>query len=307
MLLHHFVQKPTFEWTFLFEKCYAGIEQSLEDGVKKNASFNVEYFADGAQFVVERSPSIDFVITLGGDGTILNVSFMFQSTVPPILSFNFGSLGFLTYFAFENYAETLDLLLENKLPTLQRTRIHCKLHKADGGTMPAAECHVLNEMTIERGPNSNMVMIDAHQNNAYLTTIHADGVIVATPTGSTAYSLSAGGCLVHPAVASVIVTPICPHTLSFRPMVLPAMLRLRLSVAAASRSTAWITCDSRSKMELGRGDVLEIASSAHDVPCFVPPGANHASNDEWFNSLSRCLAWNVKTNYSNASSPFYAQ
>ena len=135
--------------------------------------------------------SADFIICLGGDGTLLNAAFRFQKQVPPILAFNFGSLGFLTYFSFEDNVKIFQDLMQNNLSILKRSRIKCTIHKYNSATKlySSFEYHALNEILIERGPSSFLVMVDVFQNSHFLTCVHSDGLILATPTGSTAYSV----------------------------------------------------------------------------------------------------------------------
>jgi len=123
-----------------------------------------------------------------------------------------------------------------------------------------------------------------------MTTVQADGLCVATPTGSTAYSLSAGGSLVHPEIPAILISPICPHTLSFRPMLLPDSMELRICVPYNSRSTAWASFDGRGRVELKQGDHIKITASKYPFPTVC---ADKQSTD-WFHSISRTLKWNER-------------
>ena len=115
---------------------------------------------------------------------------------------------------------------------------------------------ILNDIVIDRGTSSSMVELDCYIDSAFLTTVHADGLIIATPTGSTAYSMSAGGSMVHPLTPSILMTPICPHTLSFRQMLLPDSTVLRIQVSENSRCAAAISFDGQFKDRLNKGDML---------------------------------------------------
>jgi len=123
-----------------------------------------------------------------------------------------------------------------------------------------------------------------------MTTVQADGLTVSTPTGSTAYSLSAGGSLVHPEIPALLITPICPHTLSFRPMLLPDSMELRICVPYNSRSTAWASFDGRGRVELKQGDHIKVTASKYPFPTVC---ADKQSTD-WFHSISRTLKWNER-------------
>jgi NAD+ kinase len=123
-----------------------------------------------------------------------------------------------------------------------------------------------------------------------MTTVQADGLVVATPTGSTAYSLSAGGSLVHPEIPAILISPICPHTLSFRPMLLPDTMELRICVPFNSRSTAWASFDGRGRVELKQGDHIKVTASKYPFPTVC---ADKQSTD-WFHAISRTLKWNER-------------
>lgn len=119
-------------------------------------------------------------------------------------------------------------------------------------TAPMQTYHVLNEIIVDRGPSSNMSMLELFGDERHLTTVQADGLCIATATGSTAYSLSAGGTLTHPDMQCTLVTPICPHTLSFRPMLLPSSISIRIVVPFGSRHSAYCRFDGRNRIELKR-------------------------------------------------------
>lgn len=123
-----------------------------------------------------------------------------------------------------------------------------------GGKQPAANILVLNEVVIDRGPSPYLSNIDLFLDGKHITSVQGDGLIISTPTGSTAYSGSAGGSMVHPSVPCIMVTPICPHSLSFRPIVVPAGVELKISISPDSRNTSWVSFDGRNHQELLHGD-----------------------------------------------------
>jgi NAD+ kinase len=177
----------------------------------------------------------DLVLTLGGDGTVLYTSWLFQRIVPPILSFSLGSLGFLTNFEYRQYKESLNAIMGDEgMRVNMRMRFTCTVYRAPApGTADAIEAEqfeVLNELVIDRGPSPYVSNLELYGDGELLTVVQADGCIFSTPTGSTAYSLSAGGSLVHPDIPAILLTPICPHTLSFRPMLLNDSMALRIAV-----------------------------------------------------------------------------
>lgn len=147
---------------------------------------------------------------------------------------------------------------------------------------------VLNDVVIDRGGASSLTNLEIFADGVFVTRVQADGLILATPTGSTAYSAGAGGALVHPSVAAILLTPVCPHALSFRPAVLPATIRLRVVVAAASRASAVVSFDGRSRVTLSAGDALAVTASRWPVTTVDLAGGAA----DWFGALSGCLRWN---------------
>ena len=257
----------------------------------------------------------DLVLTLGGDGTVLYTSWLFQRIVPPILSFSLGSLGFLTNFPFENYRTTLDHIMEGAgMRVNMRMRFTCTVYRANHhgrvssrssdtssssrsgsisypSLIEDAQFEVLNELVIDRGPSPYVSNLELYGDTHLLTIIQADGCIISTPTGSTAYSLSAGGPLTHPSIPGILLTPICPHTLSFRPMVLSDTLCLRICVPRNSRSTAYASFDGKGRVELRRGDEVRVEAGRYPFPTVVGEGG---TGGEWFESVRRALRWNTR-------------
>ncbi len=281
---------------------------------------------------------IDLVLTLGGDGTVLFTSWLFQRIVPPILSFSLGSLGFLTPFDFAQYRERLNQVMGGTPGGFQATSIPSTpindgvLNKAaetakdvvsDAGmrvnlrmrftctvfrnnqsrrfssmsstkliplssAVESEKFEVLNELVIDRGPSPYVSNLELFGDDTLLTVIQADGVIFSTPTGSTAYSLSAGGSLVHPDIPAILLTPICPHTLSFRPMLLNDTMALRIAVPRASRATAYCSFDGKGRIELKQGDYVTITASKYPFPTVI------GGKLEWIDSVSRTLRWNTR-------------
>ncbi|KAI8065205.1 ATP-NAD kinase-like domain-containing protein [Gongronella butleri] len=347
----------------------------------------------------------DFVITLGGDGTVLFTSWLFQNFVPPVIPFHLGSLGFLTPFNFDHYDRYLANAMDNgvrlnlrgrlcctvyrrvpdpdqhhvsqgddarvKLRNIKRNTItgkitvggwckkagkkkvnkfgeldgmlidehgharcqkdgdhdhhhaddHDTTHDAEDGlsttdddeedyedeeesddglevrrrvpcftTVPVQRYHVINDLVVDRGPSPYVSQLELFGDDRHLTTVQADGLAISTPTGSTAYSLSAGGSLTHPEIHAILITPICPHTLSFRPTLVPDSMELRICVPYNSRSTAWASFDGRGRVELRQGDHIKVTASKHPFPTVCKE--DQAS--DWFNSLQNCLHWNKR-------------
>lgn len=237
---------------------------------------------------------VDFVACLGGDGVILHASNLFRGAVPPVVSFNLGSLGFLTSHNFEDFRQDLKQVIcgNNTMDGVYitlRMRLRCEIYR-NGKAMPGKVFDVLNEVVVDRGSNPYISKIECFEHDRLITKVQGDGVIVATPTGSTAYSTSAGGSMVHPNVPCMLFTPICPHSLSFRPVILPDSARLELKIPEDARSNAWVSFDGKRRQQLSRGDSVRIFMSQHPLPT-----VNKADQTgDWFRSLIRCLNWNER-------------
>ncbi|KAG0258968.1 hypothetical protein DFQ27_004353 [Actinomortierella ambigua] len=235
-----------------------------------------------ADLCAQEAHLFDFAITLGGDGTVLFTSWLFQRIVPPILPFSAGSLGFLTPFPTTDYQRIIGNSLDQgkgrrgDRRSRKPTQGHPDLSDSSDGnnsdsddsdgnegefrkrslptvlTTPTETFEILNDLVLDRGPSANLSLLELFGDEEHLTTVQADGIVISTPTGSTAYSLAAGGPLTHPDIPAILISPICPHTLSFRPMLLPDSMELRICVPFDSRSTAWASFDGRGRVELKR-------------------------------------------------------
>lgn len=159
---------------------------------------------------------------------------------------------------------------------------------ADSAEAAPTSLQVLNDVVIERGGAPSLTNLEIYADGVFVTRVQADGLILSTPTGSTAYNAGAGGSLVHPSVAAILLTPVCPHALSFRPAVLPGTIRLRVVVAAASRAAAVVSFDGRSRVTLSAGDALAVSASRWPVTTVDLAGGAA----DWFGALSGCLRWN---------------
>ncbi|KCV69976.1 hypothetical protein H696_03441 [Fonticula alba] len=246
----------------------------------------------------ELADVVDLVVAIGGDGTLLHVSSLFQgSPVPPVMALSMGTLGFLMPFRVDSFGSILRQALEEPVAFVPRMRLHCTIVDADGKVKD--EYHALNETTLHRGNNTSPAFMDIMIDGKYMTETIADGLIIATPTGSTAYSLSAGGPVVHPSVRSLLLTPICPRSLSFRPAVLPPDCSISLRLAAGSRSSAEVSFDGRNNLKLDFRETLHVRASPFPLPALVPQklspsGAPVANNTDWVHDIKTLLKWNQK-------------
>lgn len=243
---------------------------------------------------------IDFIACLGGDGTLLYASSLFQRSVPPIIAFSLGSLGFLTPFDFKEFPTILNKVLKGTLGFTLRNRLESTLwNKGTGESDEDNEDHiivpesiqVLNEVVIHRGIYSGVCMIDIYCDDFFVTTVIGDGVIVATPTGSTAYAAATGASIVAPSVPCSIITPICPHSLSFRPIMVPLNCILKCKLNNDARGDALISFDGRHRQDFTKNHVVEMSASEYPLPCIDKEG----SMQDWFNGLQNTLQWNGRS------------
>jgi NAD+ kinase len=186
---------------------------------------------------------------------------------------NMGSLGFLCPFDFKEYKEYVKTILRGDVPLLLRNRLRCTHSLADSSDDSFSVCEhsnqpsfSLNEIVIGRGPSPFLSNLDLWINDYLITTVQGDGIIISTPTGSTAYAMAAGASMSHPSVPSIIITPICPHSLSFRPIVVPATVDLKITLAKDARNTAWFCVDGRANTELKHGYQINITTSEYPLP-----------------------------------------
>ncbi|KAK0607326.1 hypothetical protein LWI29_013387 [Acer saccharum] len=235
---------------------------------------------------------VDLVVTLGGDGTVLWSASMFKGPVPPIVPFSLGSLGFMTPFHSEHYRDCLDSVLRGPISITLRNRLQCHVIRdaAKNEYQTDEPILVLNEVTIDRGISSYLTNLECYCDDAFVTCVQGDGLILSTTSGSTAYSLAAGGSMVHPQVPGILFTPICPHSLSFRPLILPEHVTVRVQVPFNSRSPAWASFDGKDRKQLAPGDAL-VCSMA---PWPVPTACSVDSTDDFFRSIHDGLHWNLR-------------
>ncbi|KAL6202755.1 hypothetical protein ACLB2K_026460 [Fragaria x ananassa] len=235
---------------------------------------------------------VDLVVTLGGDGTVLWAASMFKGPVPPVVPFSLGSLGFMTPFHSERYRDYLDSLLKGPISITLRHRLQCHVIREAAKNEYETEgpILVLNEVTIDRGISSYLTNLECYCDNSFVTCVQGDGLILSTTSGSTAYSLAAGGSMVHPQVPGILFTPICPHSLSFRPLILPEYVTLRVQVPYNSRSHAWASFDGKDRKRLAAGDAL-VCSMA---PWPVPTACQVDSTNDFLTSIHDGLHWNLR-------------
>jgi len=226
----------------------------------------------GAESVSRESLTgrVDLVVVLGGDGTLLAVARAAGTREVPILGINLGRLGFLTEINVDELFPALDKVLAGELNVVSRMRLDVVVRRGDD---EVAHFHALNDAVITKTALSRMVDIEAFTDGVKVTTYHADGLIVSTPTGSTAYSLSAGGPLLMPGLEAFVLTPICPHDLTQRPLVLPQTCEIEV-VADPRGGEVALTVDGQEGLRLAAGDRIKMSRSSHPVALVSSPFRN---------------------------------
>ena len=225
----------------------------------------------------------ELVVVLGGDGTLIHASRVVAGRAVPILGINMGSLGFMTEVPQSELYPALESVLAGKGTVSQRRKLRVHLHRGGRVGAPELDGEVLNDAVIAKGALSPMVELDTSFGGAYVTTYKADGVIVATPTGSTAYSLAANGPILFPTMSGVVIAPICPHTLTQRPIVVPD--DQSINIVLLNEVPAYLSMDGQTGVPLGRGDRVQVKQSPGRVLLVRNP------NLDFFGILRAKLRW----------------
>jgi len=223
----------------------------------------------------------DLLLVLGGDGTLLAAARVAAPRGIPILPINMGSLGFLTSFMLEELYPALEDILAGRLTISERVMLHAELQRGD---KILDKQTVLNEVVINKGALARMIELELSIDQDFVCRYRADGLIVASPTGSTAYSLSAGGPIVHPSVESFIITPICPHTLSDRPVVVGDTSIIEVKLSAGTESV-FLTLDGQKGIPLQATDRVRISRAQQLLKLIQTP------NKSYFEILRNKLKW----------------
>jgi NAD+ kinase len=236
LIMKYLLKKLTIKTIFVQKECYESfVELTTDEDCDKIKIFTKEEF-------------VDLCIVIGGDGTVLWCNNMFDTEKqrPPFLTFNLGTLGYMTYYNCDMYKDVLEELLDNNEKSIsfeKRSTLSCKFISID----PKQEIEkdtviALNDIVLERGDGTHLVSLEVYVNNEPMTTVKGDGLIISTSTGSTAYSLSAGGTIIHYDVDCILLNAICPHSLSFRAIAFPRDITLKIIVSQESYTT-WVAND----------------------------------------------------------------
>lgn len=226
----------------------------------------------------------DLVVVLGGDGTLLSVARAVGSRPVAILGVNLGTLGFLTEIALDELFAALERVLAGEVRVELRMRLEVTARR---GERELGRLLALNDAVLTKAALARMIDLETSADDAPLTTYHADGLIVATPTGSTAYSLSAGGPILQPELEAFVLTPICPHTLSQRPIVLPQSVCIEIRVRTRGGEVQ-LTVDGQEGIELREGDVVGVQRSEQPIRLVASPFRTR------FEILRQKLGWGAR-------------
>jgi NAD+ kinase len=225
---------------------------------------------------------VEFVIVLGGDGTLLGAARRVARYGVPILGVNLGGLGFLTEIPLKRLYPVVEKMLDGRLEVESRLLLETSVVR-DG--LEACRFNVLNDVVINKGALARIIDLDVHINDQFLTTFRADGLIVSTPTGSTAYNLSAGGPILYPAMSCYILTPICPFALNNRPIILPDSATINITLSRQSEERVSLTFDGQVGFDLRYGDRVAVYKSREGIGLIKSP------DQSYFEILRTKLGW----------------
>ena len=228
----------------------------------------------------ELPDNVDLMVVLGGDGTLLSIAHLAAQKEIPVLGVNLGSLGFLTEVPLNEMFVTLDSFLGGNEKIVSRRRL--LEAKAKGKIY-----YCLNDVVINKGALARMIQCVIWIDDKEIATLRADGLIISTPTGTTAYSLSAGGPIMKPCIPAVVIAPICPHTLSFRPMVISSDSSIKIKLLTEEEEVN-LTLDGQRGDLLGKNDIIEVNKAVFELQLISSPERNY------FDLLKEKLGWGQK-------------
>lgn len=226
-------------------------------------------------------PDLFCIFVLGGDGTFLSASRWIGNQMIPIIGVKFGEVGFLAETVEEDLFAAAEDILNDNFITTPRMRL---LVKVFSGEKEIANETVLNDIVVNKKAMARLAHINTYIDDHYITTYGADGLIVSTPTGSTAYSLAAGGPVVHPEVPGIVLTPICPFTLTNRPLIVPDSVSIKIRLAKKA-TDVMVTFDGQVSLEITEDHTIVICKSPHPVNMIIMPGQSY------FDILKDKLRW----------------
>lgn len=230
----------------------------------------------------ELAGRVQLLVSVGGDGTLLQAARLAAELDIPILGINRGRLGFLTDVSPQDIAASIDAIVEGQLAADRRLLLQAKLQRADGS---AEQQLALNDVVLLRRETGRLLDFETHVDGRYVNSHSGDGLVISTATGSTAYALSCGGPIVHPRLNVIVMAPVCPHTMSDRPIVVPGDAVINVALVERGEGRAEVTCDATRLGDMAPGDTLEIMASGSSVTLLHPP------DYDYFRLLRSKLHW----------------
>ena len=265
--------------------------ESLKELIKWLKDRDIEIYMDKetsgiigekSQYKKADIPSIvELIIVLGGDGTLLSVARLIEENNVPILGVNLGVLGFLTEITIGELYSVLENIIKGDFTVENRIMLDACIYRE--GKIAAHYC-AFNDVVINRGALARIVDLEIKINGLYVTTYRSDGLIISTPTGSTAYSLAAGGPIVYPTMNALILSPICPHTLTNRPIVIPDDVKIEINLVTPNEDVL-ATMDGQVGYSLNYRDTIEIKKAKNTIKLIQAPGKNY------YEVLRKKLKW----------------
>lgn len=264
------------------------LQELAERGVEARVAGTPAESLPGAEVISDEGlAECGLVVVLGGDGTLLHAAKRVADAGVPILGVNLGNLGFLTSFSRGEARAALGQALDGQLTVERRMRLRVHLTFRDGDELVRYAC---NDAVISQGGVARLLEFEAALDGQEISTYRADGLIIGTPTGSTAYNLAAGGPIMSPEVQGMVLTPICSHTLTNRPLVVPADSRLTLRLGEAARNVI-LTVDGQGAAEIAFGDVIEVHAANRPLLLYRPTGTSY------FDILRAKLHWGERAGH----------
>lgn len=270
---------------------FPDIKPILADLVKWLRELGKEVILDGKTSSLIGEPSVyhktqvatlsDVLVVLGGDGTMLNAARLVEERGVPILGINMGGLGFLTEVSLDQMYPALQRVFTQDFYLEERLMLRARIDRHGDHV---AQATVLNDVVLSKGTLARMITLQISLDGQFVTSLRGDGLIVSTPTGSTAYSLSAGGPIVHPSVQALILTPISPHTLTHRPLLIPSTVALDVTLTSPDDG-AMTTFDGQVGVAMTQGDTVAITASEHHTKLIRFPERTY------YEVLRRKLKW----------------
>jgi len=261
------------------------VRQGMEVSVESQTALNTGITGHGALTPDELGQHCDLAIVVGGDGTMLGIARQLSRYGTPLVGINQGRFGFITDVNVGQYAEVLAPMIAGDYEEEHRTMLEGNVQR-DGAVI--FEGFAMNDVVVNRGAAASMVELKVDIGAEFVANFRSDGLIIASPTGSTAYALSAGGPILHPGIAGWVLVPIAPHDLSNRPIVLPDTGEINIEIVAGREAS--VSFDMQSFASLAHGDRVSVRRSAHQVRFLHPRGWSY------YATLRRKLHWNAGVN-----------